>query len=121
LRSVSHTDASLLLGDAFGNSIGIDSIVESARRLWSQIPYMHQWMANPLLEINGDRASGKVVLNALRTHAEMGPIQPTGLYLDQFERHDGRWAMIERRFELHSMTQLSNFKPVAGIESAANA
>ncbi|MGF6811602.1 hypothetical protein OKW30_006794 [Paraburkholderia sp. Clong3] len=119
LRSIWHSDASLLLGDAFGNCTGIDAIIESAHRNWAQIPYMHHWTANPLIDINGDLATGKVALNALVTHAEMGPVQISGLYHDRFERRDGHWAFTERRFDLHYVTPLPNWKPVAGIEAAS--
>ncbi|WP_175889415.1 nuclear transport factor 2 family protein [Burkholderia cepacia] len=121
LRSLWHDDARLLLGDAFGNHHGIAAIVDSAHENWRHMPHMHHWMANPLIDINGDRATGKVALDALVTHAELGPVQISGLYHDTFERRDGRWAFTERRFELHYLTPLSNWNPVAGSEAVANA
>ncbi|RKE36349.1 SnoaL-like protein [Paraburkholderia sp. BL23I1N1] len=118
LRSIWHSDASLLLGDAFGNYTGIEAIIESAHKNWQQMPYMHHWMANPLIDIDGDGATGQVALHALVTHVELGPVQISGLYHDRFERRDGRWAFTERRFELHYLTPLANWKPVAGTEAA---
>lgn len=119
LRSIWHSDASLLLGNTFGNYTGIEAIIESAHKNWSQMPYMHHWMANPLIDIDGDQATGKVALDALVTHTEFGPVQISGLYHDRFERRDGRWAFVERRFDLHYLTPLPNWKPVAGAEAAA--
>lgn len=119
LRSIWHSDASLLLGDAFGNYTGVDAIIRSAHVNWSQMPHMHHWMANPLIDIDDDHATGKVALDALVTHTELGPVQISGLYHDRFERRDGRWAFTERKFDLHYLTPLHNWKPVAGIEAAA--
>jgi hypothetical protein len=119
LRSIWHSDASLLLGDAFGNCTGIDAIIESAHKNWAQTPYMHHWMANPLIDIDGDHATGKVALDALITHSERGTVQISGLYHDRFERRDGRWAFTERRLDLHYLTPLPHWKPVAGIEAVS--
>jgi hypothetical protein len=121
LRDLWHDDARLLLGDAFGNYTGIDAIVESAHKNWQQMPHMHHWMANPLIDVDGDRASGKVALDALVTHVELGPVQISGLYHDTFERRNGRWAFTQRRFELHYLTPLPNWKPIAGSEAALHA
>jgi hypothetical protein len=47
--------AVLALGDAFGNFEGIDAIVASAHQNWSQMPHMHHWMANTLINLEGSR------------------------------------------------------------------
>jgi hypothetical protein len=46
-------------------------------------------------------------------------VQISGLYHDRFERRQGRWAFSERRFELHFLTPLAGWKPVAGSEAVA--
>lgn len=53
------------------------------------------------------------------THVEMGPAQISGLYHDRLERRNGRWAFVERKFELHYLTPLPNWKSVAGSEASA--
>jgi SnoaL-like domain len=116
LRGIWHEDAFLSLGETFGEFTGIDEILESARRNWQQMPHMHHWMANSVVEIDGDFASGRVAVDCLCTHVEMGPIQISGTYLDRFERREGRWAFIERRFQLHYLTPLAQWSPVAGSE-----
>ncbi|MEW6339447.1 MAG: nuclear transport factor 2 family protein [Paraburkholderia sp.] len=121
LRSIWHEDAKLLLGDAFGNYTGVDAIIDSAHKNWQQMPHMHHWMANALIDIEGDNATGTVALNALVTHVELGPAQISGRYNDRFERRGARWAFIERRFELHYLTPLPNWKPITGSEAAVAA
>jgi hypothetical protein len=121
LRSLWHHEARLLLGEAFGDYTGIEAIVDSAHKNWAQMPYMHHWMANPLIDIDGDTATGTVALDALVTHVDMGPLQISGLYHDHFERRDGRWGFIERRFDLHYLTPLPGWKPVAGTEATPHA
>ena len=118
LRGIWHEGARLSLGPAFGDFEGIDAIVESARRNWRLMPHMHHWMANPLIDIDGDGASVRVAVDCLVTHAEIGPAQISGLYHDRCERRDGRWAFVERRFDLHYLTPLAGWTPVAGTEAS---
>jgi hypothetical protein len=49
---------------------------------------------------------------------ELGPLQISGQYHDRFERRQGLWAFVERSFDLHFMTPLKNWQPMAGIEAA---
>lgn len=119
LRGIWHEDARLDLGAAFGSCEGIEAIVESAHTNWKTMPHMHHWMANALIDIDGDTATARAAVDCLCTHIEMGPIQISGLYHDTFERRLGRWAFIERRFDLHFLTPLANWKPIAGGEAAS--
>lgn len=119
LRGIWHEGARLLLGDAFGNFEGVEAILGSARQNWQKMPHMHHWMANPLIDIDGDTAVGRAAVDCLCTHVDMGPVQISGLYHDRFERRDGRWAFVERRFDLHFLTPLANWKAVAGSEAQA--
>jgi len=117
LARIWHKDAVLSLGQEFGEFTGVDAILDSARQNWALMPHMHHWMANPLLNIDGDSASGCVAVDCLCTHVKMGSVQISGLYHDRFERRDGRWAFVERRFDLHFLTPLANWQPVAGNEA----
>ena len=121
LRGIWHEGARLALGPAFGDFEGIDAIMESARQNWAQMPHMHHWMANQLIEIDGDTATSRTAADVLCTHIEMGPVQIAGLYHDRFERRDGRWAFVDRSFDLHFLTPLQNWKPVAGSEAEIKA
>lgn len=117
LRSIWHDDARLDLGAAFGCHDGVAAIIASAHLNWAAMPHMHHWMANPLIDISGDTASARVAVDCLCTHNELGQVQISGLYHDRFERRQGQWAFSERRFELHFLTPLAGWKPVAGLEA----
>ena len=117
LRSIWHEYALLSLGDACGNFEGVEAILGSARQNWQTMPHMHHWMANPLIDIAGDTATGPAAVDCLCAHVEMGPMQISGLCHDRFERRDGRRAFVERRFDLHFLTPLTNWTPVACSES----
>jgi hypothetical protein len=117
LRGIWHEGARLALGDAFGNFDGIDAILASAHQNWKMMPHMHHWMANPILDISGDQARGRAAVDCLCTHVELGAVQISGQYQDRFERRDGRWAFVERQFDLHFMTPLKDWHPIAGKEA----
>ncbi|WP_426088439.1 nuclear transport factor 2 family protein [Janthinobacterium sp. PSPC1-1] len=118
LRSIWHDDARLSLGAAFGDFAGIDPIIASAHANWAAMPNMHHWMANSIIDLDGERATAKVAVDCLCTHVSMGQVQISGLYHDHFERRAGRWAFTVREFEMHFLTPLQNWVPLAGIEAA---
>lgn len=121
LRSIWHADARLDLGATFGSYTGIDAIVASAHQNWQAMPHMHHWMANPLVDIDGDMAHGSVAVDCVCTHVELGPVQISGRYVDRFERRDGRWAIADRAFDLHYLTPLKQWQPIAGSETVVMA
>jgi hypothetical protein len=71
---------------------------------------MHHWMANPLIHIEGDSAVGTVAANCLFHDIEKGPV-----HHDRFERRDDQ-RCLSRRFELHYLTPLKDWVPIAGRE-----
>jgi hypothetical protein len=113
-----HADATLDL-PGFGSGGSRDEILAMAQRNWQRMPHMHHWMANPLIHIEGDVATGTVAADCLMHDIEQGPVQLSGLYHDRFERREGQWRFASRRFELHFLTPLENWKPIAGSESFA--
>jgi len=115
LATLWHEDSRLLLGD-FGNSDGRETILASARRNFKRMPHMHHWMANAVIAINGDDATGTVAADCLFFDVEQGAVQVSGRYVDSYSRRDGRWAFAQRVFELHFVTPLVGWKPVAGPE-----
>jgi len=117
LRTIWHPEAKLSLG-TFGSFEGLDAIIRSAHANWKQMPHMHHWMANPLVDIDGDRASATVAVDCLCTDLTAGEVQISGLYHDRFERREGRWAFVERSFDLHFLTPLPHWNPIAGAEAA---
>lgn len=120
LRTLWHTGAELRLGEPFGDFAGIDGIVEAAHLLWSQSPRMHHWMSNVVVDIDDDGETARAVsaLDCLVTNVETGPTQVGGIYRDRAARRDGRWAIVERVFELHYFTPIPGWAPVHGSETA---
>ena len=116
LRTIWHADAVLDL-PGFGAGAGPEGIVAMAHNSWRKMPHMHHWMANPLIRIEGDVATATVAADCLFHDIEKGPVQVSGLYHDCFERRDGQWLFTKRRFELHFLTPLENWKPIAGSET----
>jgi hypothetical protein len=114
MRSIWSDDAVLILGEPFGDSVGIEAIMETVHRLWRKTPRMHHWMSNPLIQIDGDAATGISALDAFMLDSESGPTQVSGEYEDRFERRHGRWVITHRVFALHFWTPIPGWKPEAG-------
>ncbi|WP_213938729.1 nuclear transport factor 2 family protein [Pseudomonas sp. dw_612] len=115
LQQIWHVDSTLDL-PGFGAAGSRDDIMSMAEQSWRQMPHMHHWMANPLIQIEGDSANGTVAANCLFHDVEQGPVQVSGLYHDRFERRDGQWKFVSRRFELHYLTPLKEWVPILGSE-----
>ncbi|MFS2156733.1 nuclear transport factor 2 family protein [Pseudomonas sp. Pseusp122] len=115
LRTLWHDDATLDL-PGFGGGGNREEILAMAQRSWLQMPHMHHWMSNPMIHIDGAMATATVAADCLFHDAEQGPVQVSGLYHDRYERREGHWRFTSRRFELHFLTPLANWKPVAGSE-----
>lgn len=115
LRGIWHAEATLDL-PGFGSAESRDEILLMANNSWQQMPHMHHWMANALIDIEGDIATATVAANCLFHDLDKGPVQVSGLYHDKFARRSGQWRFTSRRFELHYLTPLQNWKPVAGSQ-----
>jgi hypothetical protein len=61
---------------------------------------------------DGDRGTGLLVINV-----DDGPTMVVGNYFDRYERRDGRWAIAERRFDLHFWAPLPNWKATLGSQA----
>lgn len=117
VKSVWHDGALLALGEPFGDFRGIEEIGEAAHALWAQSPRMHHWMANTVIDVDGDSATGIAALNGLVSNVDDGPTAVIGNYFDCYERRDGRWAITERRFDLHFWAPLRGWKATIGSQA----
>lgn len=113
-----HSDSNLDL-PGFGSGQNRDEILAMAETNWQLMPHMHHWMANPLIHIENDVAVGTVAADCLFHDIDKGPVQVSGLYHDRFERREGQWRFTSRRFELHFLTPLDAWTPIAGLERFA--
>lgn len=120
LGTIWHDDAILDL-PGFGEGRRPEGILAMAQRNWRKMPHMHHWMSNPLIHIEGAVATATVAADCLFHDIEKGPVQVSGLYHDRFERREGQWRFTSRRFELHFLTPLANWKPIAGSEAFVGA
>jgi|SRR5213083_197956 len=116
VRSLWFEDSKLLMG-AFGEYEGLEAIVQAADGFWGQIRHMHHWMANPIIDVDGDKATSRAALDCFVIDNDDGPTQIGGLYTDTFERRNGRWGIVVRRFELHYQTPLSGWESKQGTDS----
>ena len=118
LRGQLHDDAVVDLGD-FGLSEGADAVVKDTQGLWARMPFMHHWMSNIVIDLDGETAEATSEINGVMFDAASGPAQVSGTYHDRFARRDGRWALIGRRFALHFWTPLVGWTPATGAEGEA--
>jgi SnoaL-like domain len=118
LRSIWRADAVLDLG-FFGRFVGIDEIMGAAQTYWTAAPFMHHWMANPLISIDIDAgtATAATELDCLCTYVEEGTSHIGGTYRDTFVREDGGWLITESVFEIAFVTPMPDWKPAQGIEA----
>lgn len=120
LRSIWRVDAVLDL-DFFGRFVGIDEIMGAARQYWTAAPFMHHWMANPLvsIDIEAGNATAATELDCLCTYVDEGTSHIGGTYRDAFVREDGRWLIAERVFEIAFVTPMPGWNPAQGSEAEA--
>jgi hypothetical protein len=78
---------------------------------------MHHWMANVIIDVDGDKATSRAALDCFVIDNEDGPTQIGGLYTDTFERRNGRWGIVVRQFELHYQTPLTGWSSKQGSDS----
>jgi hypothetical protein len=101
-----HEDGAYLLGeDGFGDHYGTDAIRTAVvDQLWPALPETHHWNTNIAIDIDGDVANCSSDVGANVTHSEMGPCTVAATYYDTIERRDGRWAIKERKVDIHYFT-----------------
>ena len=117
LASIWHDDARFDLGEPFGAFTGPDAIVDGARGLWKEVPFQHHWMANVAIDLDGDQATTVTALDCFVTSLEAGPSMVGGRYLDRFERRDGVWKFVDRKFEMAYFTPVGDWTPMMGSEA----
>ena len=114
LARVWHEDAQLDLGDVFGTYDGRQAILEIVETFYEKTPSMHHWVATPSIRIDGDRATGVMGVDCFIQHVGQGPAMIAGTYYDEYERREGRWGIVRRRFDMHYLTPMKDWVPKFG-------
>src|SRR4051794_33079575 len=102
----SDTLASLFTEDAvwdggtFGRYEGREAIRQFFAGVSSDIPFAMHYMINPIIEVDGDRATGLWHLFQACTFAGDRPIWGAARYNEEYARVDGKWHF--RRLTLKS-------------------
>jgi hypothetical protein len=89
-------------GGVFGRHEGREAIRAFFRRGSTNIPFALHYMTNPLIEVDGDRATGRWHLFQACTFAEGGdqrPIWGGARYHEEYLRQDGVWRFHRLRLE----------------------
>ncbi|WP_241802182.1 nuclear transport factor 2 family protein [Pseudomonas corrugata] len=77
LSGIWHEESTLDL-PGFGQAGNREEILAMAQNSWRQMPHMHHWMANPLIEIEGDSAAGTVAADCLFHDIEKARFKSAG-------------------------------------------
>lgn len=105
--SIWHADAAWRIGEPFGDFKGIDEIRHALVDLiWPALPETHHFTTNLVVELDDDRATGLSDVDCTGTDVEGRAIIISATYSDVYERREGRWALADRRVEIHYFTPL---------------
>lgn len=102
-RGVFHSDSVVDYGTMFqGSGYGFVDFTTEAHKVMST--HVHR-ISNILIEVEGDRAGSEAYVEArLRLPQAEGYVDliNLGRYIDKWEKRDGRWRILRRRY-LHEM------------------
>ncbi len=80
--------------------VGRERIMEFAKDLYRTVPHLHHVTTSILIELDGDRATGKSQLNEFMSRPEAIYPNLHGWYEDEYVFTDGRWLIKTRRVHL---------------------
>ncbi|VWB29245.1 nuclear transport factor 2 family protein [Burkholderia metallica] len=81
-----------------GQTAGIDGIRQLVRKVWREVPKCHHHITNPLIEIDGDRATAATDVIYYR-QTDDGVLQLlSGTYAFRFARIAGVWKTTYLKF-----------------------
>lgn len=79
-------------GGSFGRYEGREAIRQFFQGVSNDIPFAMHYMINPIIEVNGDTATGKWHLFQTCTFSENNQaIFGAARYDEEYRRHDGEW------------------------------
>ena len=82
-------------GEAFGRREGREAIRRHFQGAPSRISIARHQVMNPIIEVDGDEATGQWLLFQPCTVTDTGPMWLAATYHDTYRRVDGRWLIAE--------------------------
>jgi hypothetical protein len=117
IEKIFHADGVFDMGDPFGRYVGYAAIREAMDGFWDAQAYMHHYIVNHTIDVDGDSATGRAKMLCIVTDNEEGQVMIDGHYHDRYERRDGRWAFGERKLTINFWSPMAAWwKPTWGTE-----
>ncbi|MFB7091054.1 nuclear transport factor 2 family protein [Streptomyces sp. NPDC056296] len=88
-------------------AVGHDGLRAYAEMAWHQMAGTHHWTCNALIDLDGDRATGTIDVDAVARTRDGGWHQSAATYHDTYVRLDGRWVIQRRRAAIHATIALA--------------
>ena len=86
-----------LMGNA---TQGRDAIVALWENLMQNFPFVMQLVHSGVIEVQGDRGTGRWYLTEISRGADGNAGSMIGVYHDRYLREDGAWTFERRRFDV---------------------
>ena len=92
---------------------GREKVVALWKSLMENFPFVVQLVTGGIIEVDGERATGKWYITEHNRLAKGGAILAIGVYVDDYVREGGRWCFARRRFApLYNVQFPEDFAPV---------
>ena len=82
----------------FGHLVGRKEIAAMGVKALAALPFVQYAGLVGRIEIEGDRARGRVWVTEYTSRKDGGHFRVSGVYDDQYVKGDGRWLFLERRY-----------------------
>lgn len=90
-----------------GHANSTEEIRQLVQKVWREVPKCHYHITNPLIDVDGDKASGKTDVTYFRETADGIHCLLSGMYGFEFKRVNGEWKTQHLKF-----TSFVNASPV---------
>ena len=97
------TENAVWNGDILGYAEGREGIREFFGAASSLVPFAIHQVSNPIIEVNGDEATGRWYLWQPMLFGEQ-PLWLSARYADQYQRIDGNWLFDRVDIEIRMLT-----------------
>lgn len=82
-----------------GSGRGTEGIRQLVRKVWREVPKCHHHITNPLIEVQGDKASARTDVTYFRETADGVLCLLSGGYTFEFARVNGEWKTKYLKFD----------------------